>query len=605
MERKDMFCNPVTFSDGKRHTNPDPYILRWCGKYYCYATDEYGVKVCISEDLTCWTDRGYAIKEEEYRNYWAPAVIYINGGFYLFYSNVPKESEECHDECLKLAVSDNAEGPFVWKKTFFSKFSIDPHPLMWSGKLHLFYSVNDWIGTEMKRAGTCIVVDEMKTPECLKMRPRDVVLPSLKQEIYEENRFGDGRDWYTIEGAAPIVRGKYFWLLYSANAYVNEDYFVGTAVAECREKFKDMIWRKYPSEELWYPLLKKNNMVEGTGHNTVEKSPNMMEDWIIYHGRKAEEKINPHIEQREMYIEPLYFSGKRIVCFGPTTQLQEKPGIPDVEVRDKLISANKVICRSSEFYIAETWVSAVNNHGGMRYGIAVDYINQENYIEIQICSGKNRIRVIQSLESIQMCMIDERLEKTFNHTVPHLIRIQKIYNQFEIQIDYTTRLSFVNAQNSKNEKLRVVSAIPYFSRMHLHSFILTKGIILEAERLCYLSKLYQVSQAIVDKSGLYSIEKKIKLERTCHSSDFTEEFQFETTEKESGVYFEWEEGGTIVIDYLESQFSVYYIRRGNREWLIIDGKKKEVQTRNCVKTQLRIFLENIKITEYRLTKKSI
>ena len=31
------YCNPVPFSDGKIHTNPDPFILRWCGLYYCYA----------------------------------------------------------------------------------------------------------------------------------------------------------------------------------------------------------------------------------------------------------------------------------------------------------------------------------------------------------------------------------------------------------------------------------------------------------------------------------------------------------------------------------------------------------------------------------------
>lgn len=55
------FCNPVPFSDGNRHTNPDPFVLRWCGLYYCYATDEAGVKVSVSEDLVQWQDKGYAI----------------------------------------------------------------------------------------------------------------------------------------------------------------------------------------------------------------------------------------------------------------------------------------------------------------------------------------------------------------------------------------------------------------------------------------------------------------------------------------------------------------------------------------------------------------
>lgn len=65
MEKRELFCNPVPFSDGARHTNPDPFILRWCGRYYCYATDEWGVKVSTSMDLVHWEDRGYALREEE------------------------------------------------------------------------------------------------------------------------------------------------------------------------------------------------------------------------------------------------------------------------------------------------------------------------------------------------------------------------------------------------------------------------------------------------------------------------------------------------------------------------------------------------------------
>ena len=99
----EMFCNPVPFSDGKRHTNPDPFIMRWCGRYYCYATDEAGVKVSISEDLVHWEYQGFAIAEKEYHHYWAPSVIYIGGIFYMYYSNIPAAEEDCHEEHLKLA----------------------------------------------------------------------------------------------------------------------------------------------------------------------------------------------------------------------------------------------------------------------------------------------------------------------------------------------------------------------------------------------------------------------------------------------------------------------------------------------------------------------
>ena len=123
----------------------------------------------------------------------------------------------------------------------------------------MFYSVNDWIGTDEKVAGTIILLDEMLSPEQFAGNPKPVLLPTLEQEIFAKDRFGDGRDWYTLEGAATVVHGNHCFLTYSANAYVNVDYFVGTAVAENKENLIDMVWNKYPSNDIWMPLLHKND----------------------------------------------------------------------------------------------------------------------------------------------------------------------------------------------------------------------------------------------------------------------------------------------------------------------------------------------------------
>lgn len=603
MRENNMFCNPVVFSDGKRHTNPDPYILRWCGNYYCYATDESGVKVSISENLTDWSYEGYAIKEDTYRNYWAPSVIYINGTFYMYYSNVPAESSDCHEECLKLAISDRPEGPFVWKKTFFEKFSIDSHPVMWNGKQYMFYSVNDWIGTDEKIAGTCILVDEMVSPEQFAKTPRKVILPTLKQEIYEENRFGDGRDWYTIEGAAPIVRGQRFWLLYSANAYVNEDYFVGTTVADSKDRLMDMNWKKYPSDDIWYPLLKKNEMVEGTGHNTVEKAPNMLDDWIIYHGRKAEEILDPDIEQREIYIEPLYFSGDKVVCFGPSSQMQESPGNPEIQIKNAYITEKQMLCPDSPFYIAEFWISAQNSHAGMRYGILTDYKNENNYLEIQICSGKNEVKAIQNVDGIKGCVLTEKLEQDFEHTVPHLIRIEKKFHRYELRIDYAPEISFEVHAGDMDQRESIVGIISHFSKVRMHSFTLTRGVVLEGKGLQDLGKIYCVSPAVADKDGLRSLENTLKLEKKCEALDFTEEFQIEAAcASDNSTVFKWNDGQSISIEHEDRAYSVYYIRRGGREWLIADGKKLEIRESTGRERTVQICLTNSKITEYRFAK---
>ena len=84
------------------------------------------MKVSVSKDLVNWEYKGYAIREEGYKDYWAPSVLYWNGTFYMYYSNIRVEDEDNHQEHLKLATSKNPEEGFVWKKTFFDEFPLIP-----------------------------------------------------------------------------------------------------------------------------------------------------------------------------------------------------------------------------------------------------------------------------------------------------------------------------------------------------------------------------------------------------------------------------------------------------------------------------------------------
>ena len=68
--------------------------------------------------------------------------------------------------------------------------------------------------------------------------------------------------------------------MYSGNAYTREHYFVGYSISE-----NGVNWRKYPNDYFYGPLLRKNSIVEGTGHNSIVKAPNNVDDWIVYHGR--------------------------------------------------------------------------------------------------------------------------------------------------------------------------------------------------------------------------------------------------------------------------------------------------------------------------------
>ena len=262
---------------------PDPYVIKHGNKYYMYASDmeEEGVQVYVSDNKTDWKFLGVAFKREGYKGYWAPCVLFYKNRFYMYLSVMPKGSSDQHDERLCVAVSDKPDKDFVFEKEIAKPFSIDPHVVESGGELFIFYSVNDY---ESERAGTYIVLDKMKSPTELCGQPKAVVKPSIDEEIFMKNRFKEGQHWHTIEGAFYFRQGDWHYIIYSGNCYQNEKYFLGYAVAKSKEKdLTKLIFKKYPNEKTYSPLLCKNEFEEGTGHNSVLLDKGIY--YVYYHGR--------------------------------------------------------------------------------------------------------------------------------------------------------------------------------------------------------------------------------------------------------------------------------------------------------------------------------
>lgn len=603
MENEALFCNPVPFKDGKRHTNPDPYVMRWCGQYYCYATDEDGVKISRSDNLVDWEFVGYGIKDPKYTDFWAPSVLYWNGKFYMYYSNREKEDTGDDGEWLKLAVSDSPIGPFIWKKTFFDKFSIDSHPVIWNGKLYMFYSVNDWIGADEKVAGTIIVLDEMLSPEEFAGNPIPVLLPSLEQEIFAKNRYGDGRDWYTLEGAAVVTHGNQSFLTYSANAYVNVDYFVGTAVAPVKENLSDMTWKKYPSEEEWVPLLKKNEKVEGTGHNTIVKAPNMVDDWIVYHGRMAEEELIPGLEQREMRIDPLYFNGMQMVCDGPSYDFKGRPAMPEFSVKDKYIEQEMWLTTADRFYRAEYWISAELKEIGCKYEIYLAWKDAANYVKLRMETGKSCVNVIQCSNMVERILISEKIEKGYKYSVPHLITVDRKENCYTIELDnkyVVTALADMTGETAAPCKIGIK---PFFTKLHLHSFALTEMMDLQGEQLIHMADNYVFLKPVcVDASGLTGKQSCMELLSKGCMGDYTEEIQLQPVKKENCLVWFNNDKMYKMMDNSERAYAVYHYCKDGRHRIVVNGKPVELTEKSRDNIKYGIRLKNMKIVQYQFTK---
>lgn len=415
------YVNPVTYEDGP-HTDPDPFVLRFRGRYYCYSTGETQVNVSVSRDMVHWTRLGAALERPDRRHFWAPCVIYANGAFYMYFSDRPAESSDPHTEVLQVAVSSDPQGPFSVVHQFFDTFSIDPHVVPdGRGGYVMFYSTNDVTGLDDEYVGTSIVVDRLLDFDQLEGHPRPVIRPSIDEEIFERNRFGDGRDWYTIEGATYFTHGRHAFLTYSGNAYEREDYFIGYARAPLNGTPDALRWHKYPSDNEYSPLVRRSAAVEGTGHNSIVRAPNLVDDWIVYHGRDADDVLVPGTEQRVMRIDTLHYGGDRLFTDAPTSEPMDAPAAPTVgdmfetetlgeewqlqsgsvavgggQMLTSRSEATRVVTSHvSDAYVAEVYVRAIRSDKGARFGVIPAWQDAANFTEVVVDAVLSQMSVYQ------------------------------------------------------------------------------------------------------------------------------------------------------------------------------------------------------------------
>lgn len=334
-----VYTNPLRYDDGKIHTAPDPFVLEYRGTYFCYATGEKGVVASYSQDLVHWHYAGVIYSEPAKKNFWAPSVILLNGVFYMYVSDMPEDTDDTHREIMRVVTSESPLGPFTYAGTLFGTFAIDSQIFLdENGELWLFYADNQGTGLSASRPGTAVVVDRMVNPLEREGHPRVIIQPTSDHEIFQRDRFEKGKDWHTVEGATFIRHHGKGFITYSGNAFEHEDYFIGYSSANIPEGQatgesdpRCWKWRKHHDYGRFDPLMRKSGEVEGTGHNSIVKAPNQIDDWIVYHGRNVDE---PSVlaglpEQRTMRIDPLFFVNEGMETTGPTLSSEHAPARPD------------------------------------------------------------------------------------------------------------------------------------------------------------------------------------------------------------------------------------------------------------------------------------
>lgn len=309
---------------GATYTNPvgnitgigDPYVLRWDGKYYLYATSApNGFRVWESTNLVDWELKGMAFDAAHPANswgvnsFWAPEVIRHRDAFYMVYSARNREGS------LKigLAKSDHPLGPFITVKAPLVDRElsyIDGHIFVDGDTPYLFY-VKDCSENVIDGVHVSQIYAQEMSEDLLELKGEPVLVAQPDQP-WE----GIDKDWRWNEGPFVLKVDGVYYLMYSANVFSSAEYAVGYATAAAPLG----PWTKAKEN----PILAKRLEigVSGPGHNSVTLSPDGTEMFIVYHTHTDPKAPSGN---RTVNIDRLYVQGGRMWVEGPTRSPQPAP----------------------------------------------------------------------------------------------------------------------------------------------------------------------------------------------------------------------------------------------------------------------------------------
>ncbi len=322
------YANPVLTSPAGV---ADPFILKWNGEYYLYATGD-PIMAYHSRDLVHWDTIGGVLRSNptpgawNQGDVWAPEVLYRNGTFYLYYT-ASKVSRDWrvgeYARRVGVAVAESPRGPFVDSgRPVTPYWTIDgdvfrdpdgPH----AGEEWLFASYLD----EARWHGAGITADRLTAPDRVAGAPAKVTQGS---EAWED-KDGDpnnGSLRYTNEAPTVFKRRGRYYMMYSGGSWDLPTYALAYAWSDSLPAggLQGPGWHKVVP-----PILRSTPFVDAPGHNTLTLAPNNVADATAYHAR-----VVPFVGpgDRQTFIDRVYWNGDRPYMDQPTTATLPPPDRP-------------------------------------------------------------------------------------------------------------------------------------------------------------------------------------------------------------------------------------------------------------------------------------
>lgn len=393
------------------------------GYYYMYATSNemYGTGFLAykSNDLINWECQGVALKskgkyiENEdktiisfgFSNYWAPEVIYDANSklYYMFYS--ANRYDTAFNNGLyffgDIAVSEDPAGPFVQYNEYYNQnlVLVDKtnnvyayEPVFDFSKMsnnHPLYEINsdgyikiiDLSPFIDPKTGNKYVYFCHDLSSALAISKSQIYVMALDDnwmpkydEVYAltmPNRYTlDGDDNIELnegkvnEAPFMVYRDGKYYLLYSANSYMQKTYSVRVAIADSPVG----PFRKLTKEEGGYLLYADSYWTwsSGTGHCSVVNKDG--QDYIVYHEHQDRTLGN---SSRSIAVDEIAWTKNNdglnvMVANGPSYAVLPKTSSKYMNIaKDATIEANKALNSTS-----------LLNDGVVKYHDDLDFINE-------------------------------------------------------------------------------------------------------------------------------------------------------------------------------------------------------------------------------------
>ena len=297
------FTNPVLDQDF-----PDPDVLKVGDIYYAYATNANGVNIqaARSADLVHWEVLGETLPElpawaaPESTSVWAPEVFSPAEGQFIMYFVARFAIGFGGTQCIGLATSDDPAGPFISSnpEPFICQTdqggSIDPSMILDSDGQRYVLWKNDGNSSGYQ---VWLYIQKVSAD--------GLMLQGEPQRLLTVDQIWEG---IVVEAPTLWRQDDKYYLFYSANAYNDQRYATGYAVAE------DILGPYVKADE---PLLATNLAagLVGPGGQDIIAGPHGG-TWIIFHGWAPG-------AYRRLYLAPLHWQNGV-----PTLGLKDREPLP-------------------------------------------------------------------------------------------------------------------------------------------------------------------------------------------------------------------------------------------------------------------------------------